>query len=150
MSEGKRMTRVIIDGKEIEVDIDTLTKEQAEKLGIHVQNSEEYDKLVFKRKMKKLKHKILAVTPLLALFVYLLLGFLAGLWSWGALAFTAIPLSWVLCNLSLKNLKAQFYFVLVLAVIAGFFLVGFLVDGGWAWSWTLFLLIPIAAIILEV
>ena len=70
MSEGKRMTRVIIDGKEIEVDIDTLTKEQAERLGIHVQNSEEYDKLVFKRKMKKLKHKILAVTPLLALFVY--------------------------------------------------------------------------------
>ena len=39
MSEGKRMTRVIIDGKEVEVDIDTLTKEQAEKLGIHVQNS---------------------------------------------------------------------------------------------------------------
>lgn len=150
MNEGKRMTKVIIDGQEVMVDIDTLTKDQAEKLGIHVQNSEEYDKLVFKRKIKKLKRKILAVTPLLALFVYLLLGFLAGLWAWGALAFTAIPLSWILCNLSLKNLKAQFYFILVIAIIAGFFLIGFLIPDGFRWSWTLFLLIPIAAIILEV
>ncbi len=147
---SKRITKIIIDGKEVEVDFDTLNSEDAKKMGIHVQTEDELNEIKRKKMVRKVKDKIIAVTPLLSLFVYLMFGFLLDLWTWGALAFTSIPLSWIVCNLSLKTFKAQFYAVLVVAVIAGFFLVGFLIPGGWSWSWVLFLLIPIAAIILEV
>ena len=66
---SKRITKIIIDGKEVEVDFDTLNSEDAKKMGIHVQTEDELNEIKRKKMVRKIKDKIIAVTPLLSLKV---------------------------------------------------------------------------------
>lgn len=82
------------------------------------------------------KKRLLAVTPMICVFLYLLLGFVWGLWHPGWLIFLLIPIMPYLVG----NKKLKFSIPLVVTII--YLIMGF----GWGlWhpGWIIFLLIPI-------
>jgi uncharacterized membrane protein len=107
---------------------------------------------------KKKKTHIVILYELSYIFsiaVYLYLGYSHDMWSIGALAFI-LPLllgiyfgdvKFYVGNV--KNIKQKdVYFLIIIGLILlGFILIG-LLFGGWAYAWQLFLLLPIAAIVI--
>jgi hypothetical protein len=87
----------------------------------------------------RLKHKIIAATPLICLIIFLLLGFVGGLWHPGWIVFFLIPL--VPIFLGVKKIKNVYSLVCVIL-----YLIMGLAWGLWHPGWIIFLTIPVVAI----
>ena len=88
------------------------------------------------------KNKMVTATPLLCLFVFLLLGFIWGKWHPGWMVFLLIPLMPYLVG----KKKLRFSVPLIITVI--YLIIGF----GWSlWhpGWIIFILIPVIEIFLK-
>ena len=82
------------------------------------------------------KNRLLAVMPMICLFIYLLLGFVWGLWHPGWLIFLLIPVMPYL--ISKKKFKVSIPFVItIIYLIMG---IGW---GLWHPGWIIFLLVPV-------
>lgn len=139
-------TRIIVDGEEVEIDFETLTDEQAQKYGIHINRESPY---VLKRfKLSKFNNRIIAAIPLICVMTYLLLGFLVDKgWTYGLLVFVAIPTFSVLLSSQAKGWKAKFISIMSLLIVIGVILLSIYLPGAVAWAWVLLLLIPIISIL---
>ena len=81
------------------------------------------------------KKKIVAVTPMVSLLVFLALGFIWGIWNQAWLVFIAIPVMPFLVGL--QKFKVTFVALVFIAfIVLGIF-------GYWHPGWLVFLLIPI-------
>ena len=67
-----KKTTININDEEIEIDFDTFDKEEAERMGINVHNEE---KIIKKRKDRKIKNKITGITPFVVLIAFFLTFF---------------------------------------------------------------------------
>ena len=86
-----------------------------------------------------IKNKIIAATPFISLIIFLLMGYIWGLWHPGWLAFLLIPIVPVL--LGVKKIKHIYPFICgVLYLLMGF------IWGLWHPGWIIFLTIPIFSI----
>lgn len=83
-----------------------------------------------------MKKKILAATPLLCVFVFLLLGFVFGKWHPGWLVFLMIPIMPIL--LGVKKIRLSIpLMITIIYIILG---LGF---GLWHPWWIIFILVPV-------
>ncbi len=89
----------------------------------------------------KLKHKIIAATPMISLIAYLLLGFCANAWHPGWIVFFAIPI--VPMILGIDSISGLYPLVVVIAYLV----MGF-VWNLWHPGWIIFLTIPLVEIFL--
>ncbi len=96
----------------------------------------------------KVSKKISALTPILALLTFLILGFTKGLWHPGWVAFLAIPLVELVLSLFKRKGKAKFVTLSVIISIIGYLLLGFCLNA-WHPGWLIFFLIPIVSIIVD-
>ncbi len=83
--------------------------------------------------------------PILVVAVFLLLGFTIGYWEIIWVLFLTIPIYYIILK-AIKNKGNGWRAIMaasfpLLAVIV-FLLLGFLVEGAWAWAWLVFLTIP--------
>lgn len=94
-----------------------------------------------------MKHRIIDATPLITLFIFLLLGFIGkemgeNWWKFAWLVFLLIPLMPII--LGVKKLRISY----TLIVIVAYILMGvFWPDYGWHPGWIIFLTIPIVNIL---
>ena len=134
--------RINVDGVETEVDLETLDKETAESLGINIRD-EVKNELKKGLGFNKVKNKIIAITPFVALIAFFLTGkFIDKAWSWNWSFFLLIPLVSILLNLNFKKPKKLFSSALSLIVIAAYLVTGILYSC-WSWNWVLFFVFPI-------
>lgn len=89
--------------------------------------------------------KIISITPIVCTIVFLLLGFLKGLWHPGWVVFLLIPIVPILLNI-FSGKRKGFRALLILLIIASYFVMG-TVWHLWHPGWIVFLLIPIVSII---
>ncbi len=82
------------------------------------------------------QRRIVAATPLICVFVYLLLGFQWDLWNQGLLVFLFVPIMPFMVGLK----KFRVTFALLIFVI--YIILGVSI-GAWHPGWIIFLLIPI-------
>lgn len=88
-----------------------------------------------------LKGKIIAVTPMVSLIIYLLLGFCANAWHPGWVVFFAIPIVPMILNIdSFSKLYPLVTLIIYLAL-------GFVWDA-WHPGWIIFLTIPVVEVFL--
>lgn len=131
-----------VNDEEMEVDFDTLDKETAEKLGINIHLDEE-KKTIKKVKHRKLKNKIIAITPFVVLIAFFLTGFFVpGAWSWNWTFFLMIPAVSIALNIRFNKAKKALSSILCLLVITTYLVTGIFFDF-WSWNWVLFFLFPI-------
>lgn len=82
------------------------------------------------------RRRLIAATPLICLFIYLVIGFSTGIWDKSVLIFLLIPIMPTL--LGVKTIKVTFsLIVLVIYLVMG------IVWDLWHPGWVIFLLIPI-------
>lgn len=81
------------------------------------------------------QRRVVAATPLIALLIYLFLGFVFDLWHPGWLVFLLIPA--VPFLVGLKQIRLTF----PLLVFVAYIIIGFM--GYWHPGWIIFLLVPI-------
>ena len=86
-----------------------------------------------------LKQKIIAATPLICLIIFLLLGFVFGLWHPGWCVFLLIPLTPII--LGVKKIRNLYSFICVVIYV----LMG-IIWNLWHPGWIIFLTIPVVAI----
>lgn len=89
--------------------------------------------------------KIIAITPILCLILYLLLGFYKDLWHPGWIVFLLIPIVPLFFKI-FSGSKESLIGFLTLLIIAVYIVLGFLFNL-WHPGWIIFLLIPIISII---
>ncbi len=90
--------------------------------------------------MINFKKRIIAVTPLLSLIIFLALGFYFDLWNPGWMIFLLIPTMPFL--LGVKKIRITYSVICIITyLIIGF---GF---GGWHPAWIIFLTIPVFEIL---
>lgn len=139
-----KKTTININDEEIEIDFDTFDKEEAEKMGINVHDEE---KIIKKRKYRKIKNKIIGITPFVILIAFFLTGFLIdGAWKWNWSFFLAIPVVSTLLNLRFKKLNNAISTVASLLILAAYFVSGFCLHW-WSFNWVIFFVFPIVWIL---
>ena len=103
-----------------------------------------------KRKQSKwrvVKGKIIAITPIVALAIFLLLGFLQGKWHPGWLVFLAVPIMPIFLSLFDGGKKERIVAFVSVLVCVAYVLVGVFAKI-WHPTWVAFFLIPITAILI--
>ncbi|MBO7086093.1 MAG: hypothetical protein J6W25_03155 [Bacilli bacterium] len=130
-----------------------------EKENITVEAEEVNDFQEFKNKLKDrftkkkkskwhvVKGKIIAITPLVALATFLLIGFLADTWHPTWLVFLACPFVPIFLSLFDGGKKEKIVAFVSVVISVAYLLVGFLAHI-WHPTWVAFLLIPITAILI--
>lgn len=140
MGQGK--AKINIDGEEMEVDFETLDKETAEKLGINI-HEEIKEEVKSHIGFRKLKHKIMGITPFVVLIAFFMTGyFLEDAWNWNWTLFLLIPFISTLLNIKKIKFKKSLSSALCLLVIITYILTGILLKW-WNWNWVMFFLLPI-------
>ncbi len=134
-----------VNDEELEVDLETLDKETAEKLGINIRYDDECVASK-KNKWKKVKNKIISITPFVVLIAYFLTGFLLKAWKWNWTFFFAIPLISKILNIKFSRPKKALSSILYLLIVGAYFVTGFLFNI-WSWNWVLVFLFPIISIL---
>lgn len=129
--------KIIYKENDIEKEIDFDDLEDIESIEI-LDDDEDFEE-------GSIRGKIIAVTPFVCVIVYLLLGFLKGLWHPGWLVFCLIPIVPLVLKLFSGRRGALIAFLELLVVIA-YLLLGFL-GGLWHPGWIIFLLMPIIGIL---
>ena len=90
-----------------------------------------------------MKKRVLAVMPLISLFIFLFVGLYFEQWAWGWIAFLLVPLSWILLsNYPWKRLADVMPFVALIV----FLWLGFSFDL-WHPGWVIFFSIPLVDLI---
>lgn len=94
----------------------------------------------------------------LAIGIYLFVGYTYGLWQWGALGFILpvlvglifgdVLIGWVYPPKGLERTKFYIMALTILSALGAFLALGYLLDG-WAYAWQVFLLIPVIAILIN-
>ena len=107
------------------------------------------DRFIKKKKSKwhVVKGKIIAITPIIALAAFLLIGFLSGAWHPGWLVFLAIPIVPTFLSLFDGGNKERIIAVVSTIITIAYVLVGVLAHI-WHPTWVVFFLIPITAILI--
>ncbi len=100
-----------------------------------------------KTKKSKIARKISAVTPLLSVLAFLILGFCFQLWHPGWVVFLLIPLVEIVMSIPEKG-KGKWTSIAFIVSLVGYLLIGFLAKI-WHPSWLIFFLIPITAVIVD-
>jgi hypothetical protein len=97
------------------------------------------------KEMNSMNRRILAVTPLISLLLFLVSGFYLSNWQLGWTFFLLIPLSWILLT---GNMLRRLNEVMPLIALVLFLWLGF---GGGLWNpgFLVFLLIPLTNMIVE-
>lgn len=140
-------TTIEVNGKETEVELDQLSKEEQEQYGIHMSDDE--PKVKKSHTWNLHNTKVMRVLPFFVLIAFFLCGFLLDGWRWCWSFFLLIPLSHMLVGLFSKRIKTVAYIIFSLCVFAAIFLCGFLIEGGWHWSWCFIFAIPAFGILVE-
>ncbi len=135
-----------VNGEEMEVDFDTLDAETAAKLGINIHKEDGYKVNKKKSTWKKIKNKIIGITPFVVLIAFFLTGFLLDAWHWNWAFFLAIPVVSIVLNIKFTYPKKAISSVLCLLILAAYFVTGFMLHI-WSWNWVLFFLMPIVWIL---
>lgn len=91
---------------------------------------------------KNFKQRLAAAIPLIATFIYLILGFQFGMWGKGVIVFLLIPLSPMILGLK-KFIITLPTFIAIIYIVLG------IIFGSdwWHPGWIIFLLIPIITIL---
>ena len=92
-----------------------------------------------------IRGKIVAITPILCTIIYLLLGFLKGVWHPTWLIFLLIPVVPLVLKIFSGRRSALIGFLELLVIIA-YLILGFIYDC-WHPGWIIFLLMPIIGIL---
>lgn len=103
-----------------------------------------------KRKQSKwrvIKGKIIAITPIVSLAAYLLMGFLGNLWHPGWIIFLATPLVAMFLSLFDGGRKEKIIGFISALISIAYVAIGFTLKI-WHPTWVAFFLIPISAIII--
>ncbi len=98
-------------------------------------------------KKNRFKNKLSALTPIIVLLVFLILGFCFGLWHPGWVVFLLIPIIEILISLP-SNKKARWMCITIIISFIGYLTIGFALKA-WHPGWLIFFLIPIVAILVE-
>ena len=100
-----------------------------------------------KSKWKIIKGRICAVTPIVALASFLLIGFLTGYWHPGWLVFLACPVMPIILSLFDGGTKERVLAFVSITVSIAYVVVGITLQI-WHPTWVAFFLIPITAILI--
>ena len=100
-----------------------------------------------KSKWRVVKGKIIAITPIVALGVFLLFGFLKGLWHPAWIVFLAVPFMPILLSLFDGGKRERIVAFVSILISVTYILVGVFAHI-WHPTWIAFLLIPITAILI--
>lgn len=122
---------------------------EAEEMSDFQEFKEKIKNKFIKRKQSKwriVKGKIIAITPIVALAVFLLLGFLANKWHPAWLVFLACPIVPIFLSLFDGGRKGKFVAFVSVLICISYVLVGIFAHI-WHPTWIAFFLIPITAII---
>ena len=92
----------------------------------------------------KMRNKIVSITPLVCVIIYLLLGFYKDLWHPGWVIFALIPI--VPMFLDIFSKKKGITNLLTVLIVVAYIVLGFLCNW-WHPGWIIFLLIPIVNIL---
>ena len=134
--------KINVDGVETEVDLETLDKETAEGLGINI-HDEIKEEIKKGLGFRKIKNKIIGITPFISLIAFFLTGFFVDkAWSWNWSFFLLIPLVSTLLNLNFRKPKKLISSILGLLVIAAYLITGIFFSC-WSWNWVMFFVFPI-------
>lgn len=136
-----KKVNINVDGKDYEIDFDTLDKEEAEKMGINIHDETEGVK---NPKARKFRHKFISIVPFVVLIAFFLTGFLVeGAWQWNWTLFFLIPLA---SSINFKSAKKLVSALLCTIILAAYFLTGFILHW-WTFNWVLFFFFPIVWIL---
>ena len=129
--------KVIYKENDIEKEVDFDDLEDIENIDI-LDDDEDFEE-------GSIRGKVVAITPFVCVIVYLLLGFLEGLWHPGWLVFLLIPIVPLVLKL-FSGRRGSLIAFLELLVVVAYLLLGFL-GGWWHPGWIIFLLMPIIGIL---
>ena len=128
-------TKVIIDGEEIEMDLD--------------EDEINEQKVISKDPKRKAVKKIKAIIPLACVMGFLLCGFLIpGGWAWSWSILILIPFLESVLAVEKQQTRRIVASIASLLVVGAVFFFGFYFHQ-WRWIWVLFFLIPIIHILAE-
>ena len=122
---------------------------EAEEVNDFQEFKEKIKEKFVKRKQSKwkiVKGKICAITPIVALAVFFLIGFITGVWHPTWLVFLACPIVPLFLSLFDGGKKEKIVAFVSVVISIAYVLVGVLAHI-WHPTWVAFLLIPITAII---
>lgn len=109
-----------------------------------IEENEHYNKPRRQKRPRILK-KIANVTPLISLFIFLLVGFTLDAWHPGWVAFLLIPFVEIITSIPVNG-KIKWTSLAFLLSVVGYLLLGFLLDA-WHPGWLIFFLVPITGIL---
>lgn len=129
------------------IDLGMTEEEAIDKLG---EPKKIYKELVQGYKRKKQKSdstsKIIALSPFVALIIFLVSSFLTEKWELTWMAFLLIPITAIIVEMVKKKDKHVFTALSPFIALIAYFIVSFTYEN-WEVSWMIFLLIPVVAII---
>jgi len=137
-------TKIEVDGKTIEVDLEKMSEEELKNYDINITNKKEES-----NKKRVAIRKIRGIIPLVVLMAFFLCGFLieGGFrWSWSL--FFLIPILESLLSVRNRNIRRIASGILTILIIGGTIFLGSFFHI-WTWCWVFFFLVPIVYIILE-
>ncbi len=112
--------------------------------GIRIEDDENKE-VVIKTKKSSFAKKLSALTPVLSLLIFLILGFCFQLWHPGWVVFLLIPFIEIAISHP-KNRKAKWTGIAFMVSIIAYLLVG-LIFNIWHPTWLIFFLVPITSIL---
>lgn len=131
------MKKVIYKENDIIKEVDFNSLDEIENIEF-IEDEKEVDE-------SSVKDKIISVTPILCLIVYLIIGFYKNLWHPGWLIFLLIPLVPMFLNVFSRK-KINIVGALTLLICVTYLFCGF-VYNLWHPGWIMFLLIPVVSIL---
>lgn len=144
-------TTIEVNGQEVEVDLENMSQQDQKQYNIYV-NDDKKERKSVKKLLRINRHwnKFMRVLPILCLIAFFLCGFLIeGGWTWSWAFILVTPFAHMFISLIDKKLKTIISVLFSCMCLAAMLLIGFLVPGGWRWSWVLLLLIPVFEILVE-
>ena len=128
---------------------DNVTVEAEEVNDFHEFKERIKERFVRKKKSKwrVVKGKIIAITPIIALAVFLLFGFLKGLWHPAWIVFLLVPFMPIFLSLFDGGRRERIVAFVSVVISVAYLLVGVLAKI-WHPTWIAFFLIPITAILI--
>ena len=96
----------------------------------------------------KVSKKISKLTPVIAVLVFLILGFCFNAWHPGWVVFLAIPLVELLLSIFRRQGKARIISITFISCLIGYLLLGFCLKA-WHPGWLIFFLVPIVEILIS-
>ena len=142
-------TKIEVNGKEIDVDLENLKEDELGDYNIHINDDITHHIYKYSPYKKKVLRKVKSVLSIICFMAFLLCGLLIDKgfrWSWALLLL--IPVINFLYSLRNKSARRIIASILIVMILGSIFTFGF-VFSLWSWIWVFFFLIPIVLIITE-